>query len=478
MNTNNNYSDHNYTDDVNSNINPNNINQGVNQDLNPDINPNVNPNVNVNPNDFVTLDLKPIFEAQHQASIMNNILVNNLNALTENIQILSGHHVAKFNSMDNTIKSLEFENQNLRDKCKSSEREASNLKRRLDRMCCSEPEEEVQRPKKRYRIVRYRKIQESLPDEELNAIFQNIKSIDDIINLENIEFKAIRHNRKLQKLRHIIEPLKMLQALVGLDSVKNEIFKHILFYVQDNHNKEEMLHTIITGPPGVGKTELGRIIGHIYLRLGLLENDVFKQVRRSDLIAGYLGQTALKTQEVIDSCLGGVLFIDEAYSLGNSEQRDSFSKECIDTINQNLTENKSNLMCIIAGYPDELDNCFFKYNPGLKRRFTFKYSINKYDPEELAQIMMLKLSKDEWELTEQSQKFLPEFLKKHKDQFEFFGGDIEKFIFYCKLENSKNTFNSNERTKNLSKKDLTNAIEEMKKTRKQKEKPPLLNMYI
>ena len=88
----------------------------------------------------------------------------------------------------------------------------------------------------------------------------------------------------------------------------------------------------------------------------------FKIVKRSDLIGKYLGHTAAKTQKVIDSCKGGVLFIDEAYSLGNPEGRDSFSKECIDTINQNLTENKANLLCIIAGYKDALDKCFFAYN--------------------------------------------------------------------------------------------------------------------
>ena len=97
---------------------------------------------------------------------------------------------------------------------------------------------------------------------------------------------------------------------------------------------------LVKGEPGTGKTELGNILGKIYLAVGALKNDVFRVVKRSDLIAGYLGQTAIKTQKVIDQCTGGVLFIDEAYSLGNSEQRDSFSKECIDTLNQNLSEKK------------------------------------------------------------------------------------------------------------------------------------------
>merc|ERR1711991_1200935 len=110
-------------------------------------------------------------------------------------------------------------------------------------------------------------------------------------------------------------------------------------------NNDDMLHTVITGPPGVGKTELGRILGHIYKGMGVLKKGHLKIVKRSDLIGKYLGHTAAKTQDVIDECSGGVMFIDEAYSLCNKEGRDSFSKECIDTLNQNLTERRD-FLCI------------------------------------------------------------------------------------------------------------------------------------
>ena len=119
------------------------------------------------------------------------------------------------------------------------------------------------------------------------------------------------------------------------------------------------------------------------IKIDNLENDNFITATRSDLVAKYLGQTADKTQKVIDSALGGVLFIDEAYSLGNQEQRDSFSKECIDTINENLTEKKTDFICIIAGYKDEIESCFFSYNSGLERRFPVRFTIEEYKPEEL-----------------------------------------------------------------------------------------------
>ncbi len=94
--------------------------------------------------------------------------------------------------------------------------------------------------------------------------------------------------------------------------------------------------------------------------MGILKNNVFRKVTRNDLVAGYLGQTAIKTKNVIQDCLGGVLFIDEAYAMANSYEDDSFSKECIDTLCEALSDHKNNLMVIIAGYENELNNSFFR----------------------------------------------------------------------------------------------------------------------
>jgi len=181
----------------------------------------------------------------------------------------------------------------------------------------------------------------------------------------------------LRILCNLVNPLTELNNMVGMANVKEHMVDQILFFLQGFNvitrcgkctdctfglacikTQTEMLHTVITGPPGVGKTELGKILGKVYKELGILSNDTFKLVTRSDLIAGYLGQTAIKTQKVIDEAKGGVLFIDEAYSLGNAELRDSFSKECIDTLNQNLSERRD-FLCIIAGYKEELEKCFF-----------------------------------------------------------------------------------------------------------------------
>ena len=273
-------------------------------------------------------------------------------------------------------------------------------------------------------------LEEEYVEEILYDYRKDINNINDIINLQDI-YDKIKIDPGLKKLYKIIPSLHKLNNLIGLDKVKENIYQHILYALEYGTTHKDMLHTIITGPPGVGKTELGKIIGDIYRNLGILKKKTFKIVKRSDLIAGYLGQTAIKTQKVIDQCQGGILFIDEAYSLGNSEQRDSFSKECIDTINQNLTEKKTDFICIIAGYEEQLEKCFFNYNPGLRRRFTFKYKITKYTPEQLFKIFELKCKENNYNLIEINE--ILEVFIKNKDLFKYYGGDIEILIFYCKI---------------------------------------------
>lgn len=133
------------------------------------------------------------------------------------------------------------------------------------------------------------------------------------------------------------------------------------------------------------------------------------------------------------------MFIDEAYSLGNAEGRDSFSKECIDTINQNLSENKKNFLCIIAGYRDALEKCFFNYNPGLARRFSFRYTIDGYSADELRQIFLKKVNDIGW--TIKSDEDVPlQFFENNMKNFKHYGGDMETLLFNCKIEHSIRVF--------------------------------------
>lgn len=311
---------------------------------------------------------------------------------------------------------------------------------------------------------------------EYVEINREINTINDLIELGKLYNRKKRYNINIRKLYNLIEPLTNLNNIIGMEKVKKIIVNHIIYYLQNFDDNEDMMHTVIKGPPGVGKTMLAKIIGDIYIKLGVIKTSfqehrfeeyrdryTFRIARRSDLIGRYLGETAIKTQDFIDSCYGGIMFIDEAYSLGNDEGRDSFSKECIDTINQNLTENKGNFLCIIAGYKDSLDNCFFSYNQGLKRRFPFVYDIEKYTPNELYNIFIKMLKDIRWKIKDIENNFFED----NHQYFTNFAGDIETFIFKCKIEHSKRVFClPKEEKKILTKEDVNNGLEEFKKHKK------------
>ena len=247
----------------------------------------------------------------------------------------------------------------------------------------------------------------------------------------------------MHTLHNIKEPLIELNNMIGMKDLKNNITDQILYFVQElnknNDNSGDFMHTVIYGPPGTGKTEIAKIMGKIYSKIGMLDRGTFRKVTRADLVSGYLGQTALKTRDVIKDCLGGVLFIDEAYALGNNEKKDSFSKECIDTLCEALSDHKDNLMVIIAGYEDELKECFFKYNQGLDSRFTWRFSTDKYKADDLYKIFLKKVNDIGWQISEDS-KINVEWFKKNMDYFKFFGRDMETLLAKTKIAHSKRVF--------------------------------------
>jgi SpoVK/Ycf46/Vps4 family AAA+-type ATPase len=292
-----------------------------------------------------------------------------------------------------------------------------------------------------------------------------INTITDLLNLiytYKVE-PSIQYNINMKALHDIKEPLEELNNMIGMKELKSNIVDQILYFIQDLHiNKDatgEFLHTVIYGPPGTGKTEIAKIMGKIYSKIGILSKGTFKKVTRSDLVAGYLGQTALKTREVIKEALGGVLFIDEAYSLGNPEKKDSFSKECIDTLCESLSDHKSNLMVIIAGYEKELKECFFSFNQGLDSRFTWRFKTDTYTHEDLYKIFLKKTNDIGWEIDTQS-NITAEWFKTNKDCFKFFGRDIETLLSKTKIAHSRRVFcKSDSEKKKITIKDLDKGFE-------------------
>jgi len=216
-------------------------------------------------------------------------------------------------------------------------------------------------------------------------------------------------------------------------------------------------------------TSVAKILGNIYKNTGILSKDgKFKIGYRDDFVGEYLGQTATKTRKFLQSCIGGVLFIDEVYSLGPGQKdKDSFSKEAIDTICSFLSDHKNDFCCIIAGYETEIKNCFLSVNSGLERRFPWVHVIDEYSEENLTDILLKLLKDTKWTLhNDIEKKDLINFFKENKDFFKNFGGDIETFITKIKMVHSKRVFCLDKEHKFiLTFEDLTNGIEMVKKYR-------------
>lgn len=175
-----------------------------------------------------------------------------------------------------------------------------------------------------------------------------------------------------------------------------------------------------TGNPGTGKTTVARIVGHIYKELGLLSKGHIIEVSRTDLIAGYQGQTALKVKKVIESAKGGVLFIDEAYSITENDHSDSYGRECLTELTKALEDYREDLVVIVAGYTKPM-NLFFSSNPGLKSRFNTFIEFDDYSSDELVCILENICQKNDYQIEDSLKEKLKEYfvveITKKEDNF-------------------------------------------------------------
>ncbi len=325
--------------------------------------------------------------------------------------------------------------------------------------------------KKRY-VIQMRALHKCVPVlEELDAMIgmKNVKSmIMDLLffRLQNIEDKEEVQEKKQKPNIKIHLPPFLRPPMCNEDGCESGEEDKINIQNMESLNKDtnslkEMYHMVITGSPGSGKTEVAKILAKLYYTLGITKKDKFTLAKRSDLIGKYLGHTAKMTQDVFNRAKGGILFIDEAYSLGNPEGRDSFSKECIDTINQNLTENKDTVV-FIAGYKEQLEESFFAYNPGLHRRFKFRLEVDKYNAEELRLIYLKKIKDSKWNIyNNDTEKEIPLTLfEKHREIFKFNGGDMENLWHLTKIAHARRIFGkSRDLVKKINVDDIKKAIE-------------------
>ena len=231
------------------------------------------------------------------------------------------------------------------------------------------------------------------------------------------------------------DPEKQLDELIGLKDIKHDVRELAAFAkVQKMRQDEGMksvpvsLHLVFTGNPGTGKTTVARILGKLYNKIGILSKGQLVEVDRSGLVAGYLGQTAIKVQEVVQSAIGGVLFIDEAYSL--AQENDSFGQEAIDTLLKLMEDHRDDLIVIVAGYTVPMEH-FINSNPGLKSRFNKYIEFPDYTTDELEKIFYLNCKKYDYVVDKKAKE-------KIRDMIEY--RRMTKIIDFANAREVRNMF--------------------------------------
>lgn len=238
------------------------------------------------------------------------------------------------------------------------------------------------------------------------------------------------------------DPFEELQTLIGLSEVKSEVSALVDFVKIQQARKGQGLksvgvsyHCVFTGNPGTGKTTVARILASIYRDLGVLKKGHLVETDRSGLVAEYVGQTAVKTNKIIDSALDGVLFVDEAYSLAQGGNND-YGQEAISTLLKRMEDERERLVVVLAGYPEEIRK-FIDSNPGLQSRFNRYIHFSDYSAEELKQIFLLDAKNNQYTIDEKGLNQLEELLDsaiKHKEK-SFGNGRFVRNLFEKTIQN-------------------------------------------
>jgi len=250
-----------------------------------------------------------------------------------------------------------------------------------------------------------------------------LKKINDKIAKPKVKIEGVSQT-EVDENETMDDVLAELNELIGLEEIKKSIID-LTNYLKIQKVREAKglktvntsLHTVFLGPPGTGKTTVARLISRIYKHLGYLEKGHLVETDRSGMVAGYVGQTAIKVNEIVAASIEGVLFIDEAYALSKGNQRD-FGNEAIETLLKKMEDHRKELVVIVAGYSDEMEG-FIESNPGLQSRFNRYFSFDHYRPKELLGIFLLFCHKNDFILTEDAKEkmefiFTQLYEKRHK----------------------------------------------------------------
>lgn len=258
-------------------------------------------------------------------------------------------------------------------------------------------------------------------ESRINVTF---KTHEEVVSLPTNEAET-ESTYGLEQAESIMTIFEELNSMIGLDEVK-DLIHQIYAYLQVEKIRKEMglkvssqsYHMLFRGNPGTGKTTVARIVAKLFQQMGLLSKGHLIEVERADLVGEYIGHTAQKTRDLVKKAMGGILFIDEAYSLARGGEKD-FGKEAIDCLVKVMEDKKDDLIIILAGYPDEMDD-FLETNTGLPSRFPIKIEFRDYTIDELVLIADLMVKEKDYILSEAASKKLKDMILDEKLNDEVF----------------------------------------------------------